>query len=247
MKQKLFLLLFMVSIFITISSCNIETEESDIINYVTFSSTNYDAGAITLDGSVDFEISILSSLKTNSARTFNINVDNNSSNAGNGSYSVPNTVTIPSGSQEGKFTITLSDVDLGIGVNDLVLNFSEKEGVFFGDSTTISYTQQCTETTVTLEIIFDDFASETGYEITDSLGSIIASANPETWSDGDTSAIENISLCANRDYTFTITDSFGDGITYPNTGSYSLRIGDETKASGSGNFEASKSTDFDTN
>jgi len=54
-------------------------------------------------------------------------------------------------------------------------------------------------------------------------------------------------LCSGRDYTFTINDSFGDGLSYPSNGSYTLTVNGTVKATGGGNYGSTESTDFDTN
>ena len=155
-------------------------------------------------------------------------------------------VLVPSGSQEGILTLTLSDVDLGIGVNDLVIGFSGEDGLFNGAPTTVSYTQQCNEVAAVLDFTFDFYASETEWSIIDALDSVVASGGG--YSNGQGTTSENITLCAGRDYTLTVTDEFSDGMDDgDNIGSYTLTIGGVEKVSGGGAFGASESSSFDTN
>ena len=51
-------------------------------------------------------------------------------------------------------SVTLSDVDLGIGVNIITINFENVDGLINGGSTTVEYTQNCTDVTATLNIIY---------------------------------------------------------------------------------------------
>ncbi|MDG1730467.1 MAG: hypothetical protein P8K68_03345 [Algibacter sp.] len=243
MKKIFFIILIMLPLLI-FNSCEEESLSDNIFNYVTFADTNYSAG-VDVGGNTTVDVVVLASKVSGSDRVFNVTIDP-SSNAAAGSYDVPSSVTLPGGKQEGTFTITLSDVDLGIGVNNLVLNFEEKEGVFLGGSTNVAYTQNCTEIEVTLDIIFDNWGGETGYEVKDALGGVVASKPIGTWSNGQVSASEPITLCDGRDYTFTILDDFGDGLSDPADGSYTLTVKGVVKVSGGGNFGPSQSTEFDT-
>lgn len=238
---NIFLIILSLVLF---QNCDDEQFESSI-DIVSFAGSSHSTG-VDIGGSATYDINVYSSSKASSDLTFNIAVD--ATGAGEGSYDVPSTVTIPSGSNEGSFTVNLSDSNLGIGVNALILSFTDvRAGFDHGESTTIEYTQNCEEVIASLDIIFDEYASETSYEITDALGGVVSSADLGTWSDGDASASVTISLCSGRDYTFTINDDFEDGLSYPINGTYTLTIGGEIKVSGGGNFGASESTEFDTN
>jgi hypothetical protein len=241
--KKISFIITILSVFV-FNSCKEESLADNVFNYVTFADTAYSAG-VDVGGSTTVDVVVLATRVSGSDRSFNVSVDP-SSDAAAGSYDVPNSVTIPGGKQEGKLTISLSDVDLGIGVNNLILNFEEQDGLFLGGSTKVAYTQNCAEVVVTLDIVFDNWGSETGYEVIDALGGVVASKPSGTWSDGQATASEPITLCDGRDYTFTITDGFGDGLSDPDDGSYTLTVKGVVKASGGGNFGSSQSTEFDT-
>lgn len=211
------------------------------IDYVTFGNSAYSAG-VDPGGTANVDVPVFVSNISSADRSFNVSVDP-SSDAAAGSYDMPATVAIPSGTNAGMLTVALSDVNLGIGVNNLVINLDLADGQFNGGSTTISYVQNCTEVTATLEITFDAYPEESGWYIEDALGGIVASAAAGDYA-GQASATESIVLCSGRDYTFVFTDSWGDGTA----GSYSLTVGGTEKASGgnSGNF-TSDPTAFDTN
>ena len=97
----------------------------------------------------------------------------------------------------------------------------------------------CTE--VEVNITLDNFPGETTWAITDGGGAEVAAGGPYAGADNPVS--ETI-LLADGDYTFTIFDSFGDGICCGfGNGSYSVAVNGEMIVSG-GDFEDSESTSF---
>ncbi|MCF7559183.1 hypothetical protein L3X39_00920 [Sabulilitoribacter multivorans] len=219
-----------------------EDQFQSSLEYVTFGATTYST-IVDVGGSQNFEVVVYTSQNVGSDTSFTVSVDD-SSNADPGSYVVPNSVTVPAGSNIGILSVTLSDVNLGIGVNQLVIAFDGVGAFAAGGTTTIEYIQKCTEVTGTLDFVFDGYGSEVGWNIKDSLGGTVASGGG--YSDGQATASENITLCAGRDYTLTITDSFGDGLSFPADGTYTLTIGGGVKASGGGDYGSSETTEFDT-
>ncbi|MEL6864603.1 MAG: S8 family serine peptidase [Bacteroidota bacterium] len=119
----------------------------------------------------------------------------------------------------------------------------QETGVDCGGPVCPSCPPGCNGTEVTLTITLDNYPEETSWEITDVGGALIASGGTYgSFPDGST-ITENICLVDNC-YTFTIFDSYGDGIccTY-GSGSYSLTNGGTVLASG-GVFGSSEATDF---
>lgn len=214
------------------------------VEYVTFGADSYSTG-VDVGGSATFDIPVYTTNITGSDRSYAVAIDMENSNAAAGSYTVPSSVTIPGGSNTGMLTIALTDTNLGIGVNNLVLNFANSEGYFSGESTTLGYIQNCNEVSGTVDFAFDGFGSEVTWEILDALDGVVVSGGP--YADGQASASESITLCAGRDYTFIVYDSFGDGLSFPNNGTYTVTVGGNVKASGGGNYGAEESTAFDTN
>jgi len=230
-------------LFVFLNNCSDDRFESSL-NYVSFGDANYSTG-VDPGGSTTIDLYVYTTKIMNSDTTFNIVVDP-SSDAAPGSYDVPGSVMVPSGTNEGKFTVGLSDVNLGIGINKLVIGFTDVQGFAYGEATTLSYIQNCTEVTAVLDFSFDYYSSETGWYVTDALDGVVASGGG--YSDGQWSASENITLCSGRDYTLFVTDVYGDGMfDGTNLGSYTLTIGGVVKVSEDGDFEDSKSTAFDTN
>jgi len=121
------------------------------------------------------------------------------------------------------------------------LQNGDETGVDCGGSTCPAC--PCFGTALTLSITLDNYPTETTWRVTNSGGSIVASGGPYTSGQGNTTVNHNINLAAGN-YTFTILDSYGDGIccAYGN-GSYTLSDGASTIASG-GAFGSSESTPF---
>ncbi|MEM8906570.1 MAG: S8 family serine peptidase [Bacteroidota bacterium] len=101
----------------------------------------------------------------------------------------------------------------------------------------------CNGTEVTLSITLDNYPEETSWVITNSGGAIVASGGTYGSSPDGSTITEDICL-ADGCYTFTINDTYGDGIccSYGN-GSYTLSNGGTTLANG-GSFGSSESTNF---
>lgn len=101
-------------------------------------------------------------------------------------------------------------------------------------------TPSCVGNNVTLTLVTDNYGSETSWTLTNSSGATVESgsgyANNQTYT-------YNWNL-ADGNYTFTINDSYGDGIccSYGN-GSYSLVSGSDNIKSG-GSFTSSEATNF---
>ena len=115
--KKIANIFFLAITCVLFQNCEDEQFESSL-KYVTFSSPLYST-AVDVEGSTSLDVIIYTSQTVGSDTTFDILVDE-SSNAAAGSYSVPSSVTIPSGTNEGTLTLTLTDLDLGIGVNTVV-------------------------------------------------------------------------------------------------------------------------------
>ena len=242
---NIFLIIFS---FVLFQNCEDDQFESSL-NYVSFGDTTYSTG-VDVGGNTTIDVIVYTSKIVESDVNFNISVDPDS-NAALGSYNVPSSVTVPSGSNKGTLTVALSDVDLGIGINKLVLNFNDvTSGYGNGDSTTVEYIQNCTEVTGVLDLTFDRWGSEVSWEIHDSLGGLVVEGGgySDTGSGTSTSDSINITLCSGRNYTLTVNDSYGDG--WGSVGSYSLTINGTVKASGDGSLGGtgiSEVTAFDTN
>jgi hypothetical protein len=242
--KKISYILFAFIAIISLNSCEDKVEALDT-NYVTFGAPEYSTG-VNPGSSSTFDIPVFTANLTGSARTIMVEVDP-TSNAAAGSYTVPTSVTIPAGENKATLSVILTDTNLGIGVNKLKLNFGNEIGLSTGAATTLSYIQNCTEVTATLNLSFDRWGSEVYWEIRDALNGVVASTSgyPDTGSGTTTTDSVAITLCAGRSYTFFAADTYGDGWG----GNYTLTIGGVVKVSGDGNALDTNgvSTAFDTN
>jgi len=119
----------------------------------------------------------------------------------------------------------------------------QETGVDCGGPDCPSCPTGCNGTEVTLSITLDNYPEETSWVIRNDGGALIA--NGGTYGNiPDGSTITEIICLVDDCYTFTISDSFGDGICCSfGNGSYTLSDGSTVLASG-GNFGSSEATDF---
>ncbi|WP_212745826.1 hypothetical protein [Winogradskyella algicola] len=191
-----------------------EQELASEFNYVTFESgpTKFD---VVKDATSDRDISVYSANKTGSDRTFMIQVDQSSTLLAN--YTVPSSVTIPANSNEGTFSISVTDDDnLGFVTQELILDFVDESGVNLSDPLIIEVTEECLDTIVSLSLTFDDWAEECTWEIydlADTSSPIFSGGNG-----GEYDALDNttfgLDFClASGSYGIVVYDSYGDGGT----------------------------------
>ncbi|MDY0780505.1 M4 family metallopeptidase [Tenacibaculum sp. IB213877] len=97
---------------------------------------------------------------------------------------------------------------------------------------------------VTLSITFDNYPEETSWTLKDSSGATVDSASYSSSNPDGSTVNVTFSALAADDYTFTISDAYGDGIccSYGN-GSYTLTGSEGVIVSG-GSFSSSQSTTF---
>ena len=102
----------------------------------------------------------------------------------------------------------------------------------------------CATGDLTLSITFDNYPEETSWAVTNAGGTTVASESYSTANADGSTVTETISGLAAGTYTFTISDSFGDGICCQyGTGSYTLSSSAGTIVSG-GEFTNSESKEF---
>ena len=117
-------------------------------------------------------------------------------------------------------------------------NNENNSDVFYFDQST-SYETSL----VTLDLVTDNYASETTWEFTDSSGNIVAQGGG--YSNNNTSSSEIEIPSADECYTFTINDSYGDGICCQyGTGSYSISDDSGNVIFSGGEFGSTEATTF---
>lgn len=102
----------------------------------------------------------------------------------------------------------------------------------------------CPQSPLTLTITLDNYPEETSWSVTNSNNTVVASGGTYGSSPDGSTITETINLAAG-DYTFTINDSYGDGIccTY-GTGSYQLTDANGLLIVAGADFDASESVSF---
>lgn len=94
---------------------------------------------------------------------------------------------------------------------------------------------------ITLDITFDNYPSETSWSVQNSAGEVVYSGSG--YSNANSSISETLSLDENECYTFTINDSYGDGICC-SFGNGSFTLTDGIYSIGGGEFTHSDNVSF---
>ncbi len=160
------------------------------------------------------------------------------SDAPNFEYSFAGNVVIQAGETTGSTSVGFNFDAIPTGVpRSLTLQLADNSA----EQVTVDYEKICQSNDIELNIVFDAFPGETTWEIRDSGGALVASGDGS----GAPEFTEGFTL-ADGTYTFTIFDSFGDGICCSwGEGSYTITkpACSETLAEG-GEFGSSDSVEF---
>lgn len=217
-----------------------EEDELNRANYVTFESTDYDFG-VDVGSSSSRDLKIYSTIVSGVDRVFDVTVESDLSTADPASYQIPNSITLPANSNVGVLPIVIEDLNIGIDGKKLVLSLTPKEGIYLGEMVTLNIFQDC-DAPLVIDFSFDGYADETSWELLNNLGETVLTGGD--YDQGQASS--SVSLClASGTYTFNVYDSYGDGLTYPNTGRISISQGAENKAVIDGNYGAGTSVSFE--
>lgn len=205
---------------------------------------------LSQQGEASIEIPVQATTTSSSDRQFNVSVNTDLTSGPASTYTL-GTVTIPAGEYNGLLTVTLNNDnnelnDLEIYVLSLDLDLPDGIALVGYDNYEIEYFSYVYCNDIEVKIKVDNYGSETSWEILDDTNTVVASGGP--YSDGvaGTTYSQDVYL-ADGCYTFTIYDSYGDGLyDGTNTGTYdvSCSIFSINHASGSGSFGSSISTDF---
>lgn len=240
MKKITNIILLFLAVF-AFNSCSEDIEGTEDLNYVTFESTSINMG-VDIGGSSTNEVKVYTTQIMGSDRSFSIMVNEDATTADPQAYSVASSVTVPANSNEGTLTVGLTDVNIGSEGKTLVMGLASEEGLFTGNEATINISQICPFNEVTVRFVFDGWASEASWEITDSSGAVVASGGG--YADGDATAT-TVACLQDGEYTFTVYDAYGDGLSYPTIGSVTVSTADGTELVYiEGNYGASASQTF---
>ena len=152
---------------------------------------------------------------------------------------VTGSFTVPSSASEGATRLRVSMKYNGIPTSCETFSYGEVE-----DYTVNIQAGSASCTSVTLTIKLDNYPEETSWNIKDASGTTVASGGPYGSSPDGGTITANDCLPAGT-YTFTIQDSYGDGIccNYGN-GSYTLKNAAGTTLASGGSFSSSATHTF---
>jgi hypothetical protein len=205
--------LMLVASFVT--GCEGEYVDGDLNDFADF-----ELGPASLvipnNATVSEEIVVYASNTVGSDRTYTIVADDEATTL-EAQFSI-STLTIPANSNEGVFTLSVTDDDLlGFVEQTIELSFQGESGLSFGGNFVVSVVEECTETTVILDLAFDGWAEEARYEIFDLSGStptvIFSGGDGGIWADLDNTSLSFAFCLAPGDYGIVVHDSYGDGGT----------------------------------
>ncbi|GAB4161112.1 MAG: hypothetical protein Tsb0033_18040 [Winogradskyella sp.] len=184
--------------------------ESPVSNFAGFEiGPTERAITVPKDQTQTFDIDVYATETTSSDRSFNVlvNVDATTLAA---PYSVPATVTIPGGSNEGTLSFSITDND-DLGFEKQILRFG-LEG-FVRNEVTFAVTEECLDTVVTFNLELDTWPDETTWEIYDLTGTptVIASGGPYVNPDDDFAELAFDFCLAAGNYGVVVYDAYGDG------------------------------------
>jgi hypothetical protein len=181
-------------------------------------------------------------------RSFDVKIDDVESDLPANNYTI-GTITIPANTYSGTLMVDFTNNDLEEGrLYNLDLLLDLPEGVVVsktgGDRINFEIGLLPICNNLELSILADGYTDETTWEILDQDDNVVAQGGPYPTNSAGTIYSEDISL-ADGCYTFTIFDSYGDGLSDgTNIGTYALECSIITHASGSGNFGYDETTEF---
>jgi hypothetical protein len=196
---------------VILSSCE-QDVESDLTNFVALELSPITVN-VENNSTLNREVKIYSKNVVGSDRTFNLVVNTEASTL-ESPYSVPSSVTIPANSNEGVFTVSITDDEnLQFVVQKLVVDLEPVAGLDTGGELVLNVTELCVDSIVNLELELDTWPDETTWELYDLTGApeVIASGGPFSNPEDDF-AVYSYDFCLGTgDYGIVVYDSFGDG------------------------------------
>ncbi|MDY0781184.1 hypothetical protein [Tenacibaculum sp. IB213877] len=214
-NAKIYSSLYLILFALLFVGCDINSREALVETPVdSFKSTST---SLTVDDyGVEYNLEIEASSSYPADRYIEVEVSDTST-ANGMEYSFTGTVVIKANETTGstpiKFNFDPIPVNKPRTLNLKMVGSSEE--------ITITYTKVCVSNDINLHIVFDGYPEETSWQITDSSSSVVASGG--TYS-GQTELNLDLTL-PDGDYTFTISDVYGDGICCAwGSGSYLLSV-----------------------
>ncbi len=194
---------------------------------------SYEGDVASCGGGLNVSVNV-QNLGTDNLTSFDIEVYDGGSSIGSESFSGNLSTYDVTTIDFGVLPVTGSSIEIGITTTDV--NTSDN---ILTQNIAFALTDAHTEVTVTIET--DAYGSETTWEITNAAGTALASGGPYN----DLTAVGTapqtpvtVTLDPNECHTFTILDSYGDGINAGyGEGSYTIVDGNGTTLASGGAFE----------
>ncbi len=202
-------------------------------------------------GSSFIEVLVSSTTTSNVDRLIPVSVSAPFTSATASQYAIDySSAVIPAGKNTAKLRINSGDYASlpVVGSNSLALVFDSPSFYVLPNRANhiVAIQRACSGTRVNFNILFDGYGSEIGWTLSNSSG-VVASASFGSYADGQSAHTEQFCLSPGS-YTFTMNDSYGDGLSFPSNGTYTLQLTDGTTlVSGGGNFGSSASHTFTIN
>ncbi len=197
------------------------------------------------EAGITVDIPVQVTTVSTSDRSFNVSVDEEASTPNTSANYTLGSISIPAGDYEGNLAVTFNNFEnlADFVTNTLVLNLSLPDGavVIGSDTVALNYVKEFVCPDLVLNITFDTYPGETSWQIENEGGNVVASG---TDYGGETSYSEDLCL-PNGCYTFTIFDSFGDGICCNyGDGSYEILLDGVAVVTSDGVFGSEESKNF---
>ena len=141
MKNIKYIFLVALSVLL-FNRCENDFTGTEDINYISFE-VKTPTVVVELGGSTEASISVYTTQKTGSDRTFNVEVVASGTTADAAIYTIPSTVTVPANSNEGVLTFTCQDNNLSEDPVTIALKISASDGLFTGNTASITVQKHC--------------------------------------------------------------------------------------------------------
>ena len=162
-KMKNIKYIFLVALSVLLfNRCESDFTGTEDINYVSFE-IRTPTVVVELGGSTEAQVSVYTTQKTGSDRTFNVEVVASGTTADPAVYSIPSTVTVPANSNEGVLTFTCQDNNLSEDPVTIALKIGASEGLFTGNTASITVQKHCS---LNLNDFVGTYSGETPWGVT---------------------------------------------------------------------------------
>lgn len=170
-------------------------------------------------GTLNREVKVFAANVTNEDRVLDLVTSSVTLDAA--AYTIPATVTIPAGSSEGSFVISVSDVNLDVATDKgITVNLAATPDIATGDSFRLNVSKACPtgEQKLRIAITLDRYPEEVYWRVRDASGTTILDSTPGSsafwggYAGLPRNSVQRAAIClAPGDYTFQIYDQYQDG------------------------------------